>query len=76
MTSPTPSSDPLVCFALLRTLMQGGHPLGGAGGGLLLPAAGLGATLGGAALLIAGAGVLGLRVRALRDAEAPESEPN
>lgn len=49
-------------FALLRTLMQGGGPLGGVLGGAAVPALGLAAALGLALLLVGGPGVIGVRV--------------
>jgi MFS family permease len=60
-------------FALLRMLMQGGTPVGGAAGGLLLPALGIPALIGLSALVISGAGAAGFRVERLRDAGAPET---
>jgi MFS family permease len=53
-------------FALLRTLMQSGSPLGGALGALLLPLAGVNAALAVAALLVGAPGLLGLQVTPLR----------
>jgi MFS family permease len=53
-------------FALLRTLMQSGNPLGGALGALLLPLSGVTAALGAAALLVGLPGVLGMSVAPLR----------
>jgi hypothetical protein len=53
-------------FALLRMLMQGGNPLGGAAAGAMYPLLGLPALLLGAALLVGAPGVAGLSVRALR----------
>jgi hypothetical protein len=55
-------------FALLRTLMQSGNPIGGAAGGLLAPLLGLPALIGISALVIAIPGLLGTRVVALRTA--------
>ena len=56
-------------FALLRTLMQSGGPLGGALGGLLLPAAGITAMIAASAAVVGVPGLAGLRVRALREAD-------
>jgi MFS family permease len=53
-------------FALLRTIMQGGNPLGGMLGGALFPLVGLAATAGASALLIAIPGLVGLALPALR----------
>ena len=58
-------------FALLRTIMQGGNPIGGALGGLLLPGLGLAAMIGLSAVVVGTPGLLGARVRALRGAGAP-----
>jgi MFS family permease len=56
-------------FALLRTLMQGGGPLGGVLAGAAVPALGLPVVLGLAVLVVGGPGVIGLRVRELRGGE-------
>ena len=56
-------------FALLRTLMQSGGPLGGALGGLLLPALGITAMIAASAVVVGVPGMAGLRVRALREAD-------
>jgi hypothetical protein len=53
-------------FALLRTIMQGGNPIGGALGGLLLPLLGVPAMILLSALLISIPGVIGYGVKALR----------
>ena len=58
-------------FALLRMLMQSGHPLGGVMAAVVLPALGIQATIGLAALLVGGPGLLGARVRDLRRAGDP-----
>jgi MFS family permease len=58
-------------FALLRTIMQAGGPLGAAIGGLLLPLLGVPAMLGLAALVVGAPGAAGWRVRALRLADQP-----
>jgi hypothetical protein len=52
-------------FALLRTLMQGGGPLGGVLAGAALPAVGVAAVIAGSAAVIAVPGLVGARVRAL-----------
>ncbi|HYN89458.1 MAG TPA: MFS transporter [Ardenticatenaceae bacterium] len=67
-------------FALLRTLMQSGSPIGGALGGLLLPALGIPAMIVLSSLLVGLPGLLGARVKALRIAGgqgdgADEMEP-
>ena len=56
-------------FALLRTLMQSGTPLGGALGGVLLPLIGIPAMIALSAGIGGAPGLLGLRVRALREAD-------
>jgi hypothetical protein len=56
-------------FALLRTLMQSGGPIGGALGGLLLPVVGVSAMIFASACVIAAPGLAGMRVRALREAD-------
>jgi MFS family permease len=58
-------------FALLRTLMQSGSPLGGALAGLLLPAIGMTAMIALSALVSGVPGLLGYQVGALRRAGAP-----
>lgn len=55
-------------FALLRTIMQGGRPLGALAAGFLLPAAGVPAMIALSALFAGAPGLLGSRVRALREA--------
>jgi MFS family permease len=60
-------------FALLRTLMQSGSPLGGALGGALLPVVGGAAMLALSALIVGLPGLLGLAVRDLRAVPAPPS---
>jgi MFS family permease len=57
-------------FALLRTLMQSGTPLGGASAGLLLPVLGLPVMIGFSALLTGFPGFLGYQVSALREGES------
>ncbi|HUG13634.1 MAG TPA: MFS transporter [Thermomicrobiales bacterium] len=57
-------------FALLRTIMQAGTPIGGAAGGVLLPVLGIPAMIGIGALLVSTPGALGYRVRELRQAGA------
>lgn len=56
-------------FALLRTVMQGGGPMGGLIGGFLVPSLGVFGAILGSALLVGGPGALGWRVRELREAE-------
>jgi MFS family permease len=58
-------------FALLRTLMQSGNPLGGAIAGLLLPVLGMTAMIALSALVAGVPGMLGYRVVALRRAGSP-----
>src|SRR5215212_10049572 len=58
-------------FALLRTLMQSGNPLGGALAGLLLPTLGMMAMIALSALVTGVPGLLGTRVAALRRAGSP-----
>ncbi|MBI1801043.1 MAG: MFS transporter [Chloroflexi bacterium] len=58
-------------FALLRTLMQGGNPIGGALGGLLLPVLGVPAMVLLSALVIGAPGMLGYQVKGLREAGRP-----
>jgi MFS family permease len=53
-------------FALLRTMMQSGGPLGGAVGGLLLPILGIPAMIVFAASVVGLPGLFGARVRELR----------
>jgi predicted MFS family arabinose efflux permease len=55
-------------FALLRTLMQSGNPIGGAIAGLLLPMLGMTAMIALSALVAGVPGLLGYRVGALRQA--------
>jgi MFS family permease len=62
-------------FALLRTLMQSGNPLGGAIAGLLLPVLGMTAMIALSALVAGVPGLLGYRVVALRRAGSP-GEPS
>jgi MFS family permease len=56
-------------FALLRTIMQGGAPVGGALGGLLVPALGIPAMIALSALVAGAPGLLGLFSRELRRAD-------
>jgi MFS family permease len=58
-------------FALLRMMMQGSQPLGGALGGFLLPAVGISAMIGLTTAVISGASAVAFRVRALRFAGPP-----
>jgi MFS family permease len=53
-------------FALLRTIMQAGGPLGGMAGGFILPVAGITATIGIGAAIIGVPGLAGLRSGDLR----------
>jgi hypothetical protein len=65
-------------FALLRTMMQGGGPIGGAAGGLLLPVLGIPAMIAFSAAVVGVPGLLGLRVRELRADDtrgAPTDDP-
>jgi hypothetical protein len=57
-------------FALLRTLMQGAGPLASAAAGVMLPLVGGSALVAASAALIGGPGLLGARVKALRQATA------
>jgi predicted MFS family arabinose efflux permease len=59
-------------FALLRTLMQGGNPIGGALGGFFLPLLGMPLMILVSALLVSVPGVMGLGVQALRRDEVVE----
>ncbi len=47
------------CFAIMRTLMQSGGPLGGVSAGFAVPAAGVRAAIAGIALLTCLIGALG-----------------
>jgi MFS family permease len=58
-------------FALLRTLMQSGNPLGGAVAGLLLPVLGMTTMIALSALVAGVPGLLGYQVAALRQAGSP-----
>jgi MFS family permease len=62
-------------FALLRTIMQAGGPVGGLAAGRLLPMAGMAMTIGLSALVVAGAGVSGLQVKALRTGGTGPGQP-
>jgi hypothetical protein len=62
-------------FALLRTMMQGGGPLGGALGGVLLPILGIPAMIVLAAAAIGVPGLLGARVGELRRDETGSPAP-
>jgi MFS family permease len=59
-------------FALLRTIMQGGGPLGGGLAGILLPLVGVRVMLGLAGLVAGAPGAIGLYVRALRRADSAD----
>jgi MFS family permease len=58
-------------FALLRTLMQSGNPIGGAIAGLMLPILGMTALIALSALVIGIPGLVGYRVGELRRAGSP-----
>jgi predicted MFS family arabinose efflux permease len=58
-------------FALLRTLMQAGRPIGGAIAGLVIDPAALGPAILLSAILIGVPGLLGFAVRELREARPP-----
>ncbi len=58
-------------FALLRMMMQGSQPLGGAFGGFLLPVLGISTMIGLTTVVISGASAVAFRVRALRFAGPP-----
>jgi MFS family permease len=68
-------------FALLRTLMQSGTPIGGALGGILLPLLGIPAMIALSACIVGTPGLIGAQVRELREADnrrgtlAPEAPP-
>lgn len=55
-------------FALLRTLMQGATPLGGALAGFLLPVLGIQVMIGLSSLIIGAPGLAGMQVTALKQA--------
>jgi MFS family permease len=61
-------------FALLRTLMQGATPLGGALAGFLLPVFGTQLIVGLSALIVGGPGVAGLQVTELASADTNRSK--
>ncbi len=56
------------CFAIMRTLMQSGGPLGGLSAGFAVPLLGVRAAVAGIALITCLVGALGLTVAALRRA--------
>ncbi|MBM3649018.1 MAG: MFS transporter [Alphaproteobacteria bacterium] len=58
-------------FALLRTMMQGGRPIGGATAALVVEPSALGVAILLSAFLVGVPGVLGLAVRDLRGAQPP-----
>jgi MFS family permease len=60
-------------FALLRTLMQGATPLGGALAGFLLPVIGTQMVIGLSGLIIGAPGLAGLQIAALKQAGREES---
>jgi hypothetical protein len=55
-------------FALLRTLMQGATPLGGALAGFLLPVTGVQMMIGLSSLVIGGPGLAGMKIKELMKA--------
>jgi hypothetical protein len=63
-------------FALLRMMMQGSQPIGGALGGFLLPVVGIGAMIAVSATMVSGASMAASRVRELRLAGAPPEPAN
>jgi hypothetical protein len=65
-------------FALLRMLMQSGNPVGGGLAGMLLPLAGMTATIALSAFLVGAPGLVGYGVRALRRSggRTPETAPS
>jgi MFS family permease len=63
-------------FALLRMMMQGSQPIGGALGGFLLPVVGIGAMIAVSATMVSGASIVASRVRELRLAGAPPEPAN
>ncbi len=56
------------CFAIMRTLMQSGGPLGGVSAGFSVPLLGVRAAIAGIALITCAVGGLGLTIAALRRA--------
>ncbi len=62
-------------FALLRTMMQGATPLGGAAAGLLLPVVGMAPMMAASVLVIGLPGLIGFRVGALRRAGDQQIHP-
>jgi hypothetical protein len=63
-------------FALLRTLMQGATPLGGALAGFLLPVAGIPLMVIGSALIVGLPGLAGMQVPELKRAGSFEVDVN
>lgn len=63
-------------FALLRMLMQGTNPLGGAAAGVLAPVLGIAAVIGLSAIVVGLPGFAGYRVADLRLAGRPGDAPN
>jgi MFS family permease len=55
-------------FALLRTLMQGATPLGGALAGFLLPVMGMQMMIGLSSIVIGGPGLVGMQIKELMKA--------
>jgi MFS family permease len=62
-------------FALLRMIMQGGNPIGGALGGLLAGIVAIPTLVATSALLIMSPAVAGYTIRDLREAGAPDALP-
>ncbi len=62
-------------FSLLRMMMQGSQPLGGALAGFLLPVVGASAMIGFSAFMVSGASSIAARVRELRIAGPPPKPP-
>jgi hypothetical protein len=56
------------CFAIMRTLMQSGGPLGGVSAGFAIPVLGVRAAIAGIALITCVVGGLGLSIAELRRA--------
>jgi len=57
------------CFAIMRTMMQSGGPLGGVSAGLAVPLLGVRAALAGIAVITSLVGTLGLTIAKLRQAQ-------
>ena len=61
-------------FALIRTLIQSGNPIGGAIGGALLPAIGLTAMIALSALFAGLPAVIGYQIKDLREGGLSDAE--